>query len=229
MKVALCLSGQARFLEACYYDSIKPNILDRFHPDVFIHTWDSADSIGKPFINGGGHIMGEPIRDGLMNKMLELYNPTSYIIEPQLPFEFGKWADRLMPGIRSDYMYSMFYSIYRSNELKKQYEQETSSTYDWVIRSRFDIATPSGPLPLPSLDSNMLYVAGDGFDTENGYLDSLAFSNSEIMDIYSSTYNQIDNIADNTDIRICGEYILRKHIDSNNIQVAEQGTHKLYR
>lgn len=229
MKVALCLSGQARFLEACYYDSIKPNILDKFYPDVFIHTWDPTDNVGKPFINGGGHAMGEPVSGDLISRMLELYNPTSYIVEPQVPFEFGKWPDRLMPGIRSDYMYSMFYSIYKSNELKKHHEQKISDTYDWVIRSRFDVATPSGPLPLHSLDNNKLYVAGGCFDPGSGYLDSFAFSSSEIMDVYSDTYNQIDNIANSTDIRICGEYVLRNHIDSNNIEVTEQGTHTLYR
>ena len=35
MKIALCLSGQARFLEACYYESMKPNIIDDLNPDVF--------------------------------------------------------------------------------------------------------------------------------------------------------------------------------------------------
>lgn len=38
MKVALCLSGQMRgYLEA--FPSIKKNIIDKFNPDVFIHTW----------------------------------------------------------------------------------------------------------------------------------------------------------------------------------------------
>ena len=35
MKIALCLSGQARFLEACYYESMKPNIIDDLNPDVY--------------------------------------------------------------------------------------------------------------------------------------------------------------------------------------------------
>lgn len=230
MRVALCLSGQARFLEVCYNESMKPNLLDPLKPDVFIHTWDVSDKIGQSFINGGNHVMGDPITEDLMDKMLDLYKPTKYLIEPQKSFEAGKWSSRLMPGIKSDHLYSMFYSIKQSNELKKQVELEQGFKYDWVIRIRFDMAIPSGPLNLHSLSNDKLWVATGCFDRVNGYLDSFGYSNSNTMDIYSNTYNHIDEIVEgNPTMGICGEYILRKHLDSNKIQVSETGTHKAYR
>jgi hypothetical protein len=230
MKVALCLSGQARFLETCYYESMKPNLIDDLNPDVFIHTWNTSTMVGQYFKSGGGGIMGDKIPSNLMETMVNLYQPKKYIIEPQKYFESDKWGSRLMPGIKSDHLYSMFYSINESNKLKKQYENENNFIYDWVIRIRFDMAIPSGPLNLNNLTNNHLWVATGCFDNRNGYLDSLGYSSSQIMDIYSDTFNYVDDIADsNLDMGICGEYILRKHIDKNNISVIENGTHKAYR
>jgi len=230
MRVALCLSGQARFLETCYHESMKPNIIDVYHPDVFIHTWDPTDNIGKPFINGGGFAMGDPIGSTLIDDMLTLYNPLKVVVEPQVSFEYGKWANRLMSGIRSDHLYSMFYSVQKANELKKQTELEGDFKYDWVIRIRFDMALPGGIPQLSSLDSSKLWVANGCFDTTNGYLDSFGYSSSEIMDVYANIYNSIDHIADNNpDMNICGEYILRKYIDGHNIEVSQIGSHKAYR
>jgi hypothetical protein len=230
MKVALCLSGQARFLETCYYESMKPNLIDDLNPDVFIHTWNTSTMVGQYFKSGGGGIMGDKIPSNLMETMVNLYQPKKYIIEPQKYFESDKWGSRLMPGIKSDHLYSMFYSINESNKLKKQYENENNFIYDWVIRIRFDMAIPSGPLNLNNLTNNHLWVATGCFDNRNGYLDSLGYSSSQIMDIYSDTFNYVDDIADNNpDMGICGEYILRKHIDKNNISVIENGTHKAYR
>lgn len=229
MRIALCLSGQLRFVEQGYYESIKPNILELGNVDVFIHTWNiSPEQVGKPFINGGGHPMGEPVKSTIAADTQRLYQPSRMIVEPQIQFESGKWADRTT-WYKSEYMLSMFYSIYAANELKKSYEQEHSFKYDWVIRSRFDITTPSGKLPLHSLNSSNLYIPTGGFDTINGYLDSLAYSNSENMDIYSNTYNNVHSIMESPDMRLVGEYVLRKHLDNNNLSVLEIGTHKLYR
>lgn len=230
MKVALCLSGQPRFLETCYYSSMKPYILDPFSPDVFIHTWETSNMVGQYFINGYGDNMGAPITEDLGERITTLYQPAKCIIEPQIQFDSSKWSGRLMTSIKSDHLQSMFCSVYKSNELKKRHEQENNFKYDWVIRIRFDMAIPSGPLQLGELDNNQLWVATGCFDNNNGYLDSVGYSSSKIMDIYSDTFNHLDNIADqNPGMGICGEYILRKHIEGNSIPVSETGTHMCYR
>ena len=80
------------------------------------------------------------------------------------------------------------------------------------------------------MDNNHLWVATGCFDNANGYLDSLVYSSSQIMDTYSDTFNHIDYIIDNNpNMGICGEYVLRKHIDKNNISVMEIGNHRVYR
>lgn len=230
MRIALCLSGQLRFVEQCYYESIRPNILSLVNVDVFIHTWNiSPEQIGSPFLNGGGHPIGDPVKQTILEDTKALYSPIKMVVEPQIQFPQDLWADRLMPGIRSDHMLSMFYSIHYANRLKKLHEESNRFKYDWVIRTRFDVATPSGQLQIPQLDNTNMYIPHGGFDTSSGYLDSLAYSNSDNMDTYSDTFKNVHNILDNSDIRVCGEYVLRKHIDKNKIGVVEVGTHKLYR
>lgn len=232
MRIALCLSGQARSVEQTYWTSIRPNILELGNVDVFIHTWALDESqIGKHFLAAGVHPVGEPLKANLIEKTLELYKPVRWLVEPQREFPVIPYESRHMPGFRSELVYSMFYSIYQANLLKVRYEQEVNITYDWVIRSRFDVSTPSGPLLLSSLDNSTLYIPTGGFDTVNGYLDSLAYSNSNNMDIYSHTFNHLDTILATSDIRFCGEYILRHYLknSSANINVQEVGTHKLLR
>ena len=232
MRIALCLSGQARCVDYAYNTFIKPNILDLGNVDVFIHTWALDESqIGKHFMATGVHPVGEPIQADLIEKTLELYNPVKSLVEPQREFPVIPYEERHMPSFRSQLVYSMFYSIYQSNFLKIKQEVETGILYDWVIRSRFDIAIPSGPLNLSELDNRNLYIPTGGFDTVNGYLDSLGYSNSHNMDIYADTFKHLDTIIGIPDIRLCGEYILRHHLDNSStpIAVQEVGTHSLVR
>jgi hypothetical protein len=229
MKIALCLSGQARFIEQCYNEVLYPYVLEGNNIDIFIHTWDIDKSqINKHFINGGGHIMGPIIKENQIQLTLDLYNPVSYKVEPQIQFELGKFSERTLPGIRSDYLYSMFYSIYQSNKLKSEYEIKNNFKYDWVIRSRFDIKLNS-KINFNEFNNNIINNPGGCFNNDHGYTDCFAFSNSTNMNIYSDTYNHIDDCMNDPTLQLCGEYILRRWIDINNIPIISSIWHSLYR
>lgn len=228
MKIALCLSGQLRFLQQGYAENIFPFILQGNDIDVFIHTWAIDDEQdGKSYINGGGFAMGSPVNKSYMLDVLNLYRPVKYLIQQQIPFENGKYPERTMPGIKSHNLFSMFYSIYKSNQLKTEYEKENNFTYDIVIRCRFDIKLDK-KIDL-TVDMSKIYLPFNCFDTSNGYVDSVGYSSSNNMDIYSATFNNIDTIMTNYDIGFCGEYILRKQLDSNNLQINNTFWHSLYR
>lgn len=228
MKIALCLSGQLRFLQQGYAENIFPFILQGNDIDVFIHTWAIDDEQdGKSYINGGGFAMGSPVNKSYMLDALNLYRPVKYLIQQQIPFENGKYPERTMPGIKSHNLFSMFYSIYKSNQLKTEYEKENNFTYDIVIRCRFDIKLDK-KIDL-TVDMSKIYLPFNCFDTSNGYVDSVGYSSSNNMDIYSATFNNIDTIMTNYDIGFCGEYILRKQLDSNNLQINNTFWHSLYR
>ena len=229
MKIALCLSGQTRFVDQCYNEVLYPYVLEGNNIDIFIHTWDINESqINKHFINSGGHIMGSAIKENQIQSTLDLYNPVSCKVEPQIQFELNKWADRTMPYIRSDYLYSMFYSIYQSNKLKSEYEIKNNFKYDWVIRSRFDVKLNS-KINFNEFNNNIINTPSGCFNNKQGYTDCFAFSNSTNMDIYSDTFNHIDDCMNDPTLQLCGEYILRRWVDINNIPVVSSIWHSLYR
>jgi hypothetical protein len=227
-KIALCLSGQARFLEEGYREVIYPYVLENNDIDIFIHTWAVDDNQdGKSYINGGGFAMGKPVTKGLMLDVLETYKPTKCLIQKPHSFEVGKYSDRAMPGIRSENLYSMFYSIYKSNQLKREYEKENNFKYDFVIRSRFDVKLNSKiDFTLPN---SKMYLPNGCFDPIRGYVDCFGYSNSHYMDIYANTFNQVDHIMQTTNTKLCGEYILRKQLDGYKIQIEQLFWHSLYR
>lgn len=229
MRIALCLSGQARFVEQGYNEVLYPFILKDNNIDIFIHTWDiNKTQIGSQFLAGDRHPVGEPITVNLIDKTLKLYNPKKHIVEPQQQFPIFPWAPNHMPGFYSKNVYSMFYSIHQSNKLKSEYEIENNFKYDWVIRSRFDIMLNS-KINFNEFNNNVINNPNGCFNNEKGYTDCFAFSNSKNMDVYSDTYNYIDNCMNDSTLQLCGEYILRKWIDINNIPVVSSIWHGLYR
>ena len=189
MRIALCLSGQARFVEQGYREVIKPLIFDGKSVDVFIHTWDIDQSqIGNPFMAGKIHPVGSPVAADLIDYTIDLYRPVKHKREYQKPFPIVPWNDRHMPGFFSENAYSMFYSIYQANLLKILYEDEHNFKYDWVIRSRFDVQLNT-QLDFDAFDPQAVNVPNICFDPVNGYVDCFSFSNSYNMDVYANTYN----------------------------------------
>jgi hypothetical protein len=205
MRVAICMSGLTRSLQytwpMAYFNVMKH--LDNV--DVFVHTWDND--------NGGtrGFEMKSCVYDDKQNYIEKFMQPKSYEIESQEEFT-RKNAIR-----RSTYMY---YSIFKANLLKKQYEDLHNFKYDVVIRSRMD-AIYEAPLLSEELrkciEENVLYV-GTFNDPETWphaglYPDSFAFSNSKNMDTYSDVHLQ----------EIAGlggaEPLLTSHLNSTGMKV----------
>jgi hypothetical protein len=85
----------------------------------------------------------------------------------------------------------MYYSIFKSNELKKEYEKENNITFDCVIRSRFDSDIIS-ELEIESYDLSKVNIP-IGKDW-GGLNDQFAFGNSDSMDIYSDLINNLSSV-----------------------------------
>lgn len=227
MKIALCLSGQLRFVERGFNEVIHPYILHDNSIDVFIHAWDINTQVGTKFLAGDIHPIGDIITADLIDQTLHLYQPITYKIEHQLEFPILDWNSNHMPGFYSKNVYSMFYSIYQSNKLKCDHELKNNFKYDLVIRSRFDVKLDSA-IDFINLDKNVITTPIGCFDTANGYVDCFAIANSTNMNIYSDVYNHLDQYLDTTEL-LCGEYILKRHIDKNHIPVTSLMWHSLFR
>lgn len=211
MKVALCLSGLSRCLELSYIFH-KHYILDKFkNVDIYIHTWN---------INNDGHrliLENQLPIDPCHTKSVEEYikediKPVEYFIDDYKIFS-DKYGTDSTPA--------MYYSINQSNEMKIRNEVRNNFKYDLVIRSRMDsIFCKSISVDEISNCNKTIYVACNR-DRENlpqnhynVYTDMFAFSNSELMDIYSKSF---DTWLSNKSLK--SESVVTNHLKSNNINV----------
>lgn len=129
------------------------------------------------------------------------YQPAAMVVEPQRTFSterFDRYDQnrtvRRRGETRIPNTLSMFYGIWRANELKRSYEEANGFVYDCVIRCRsdlffFDTVDPSalmaqhpGACILPSVDQS-----------RGGVNDQFAIGSSATMDLYANTYNTIDD------------------------------------
>lgn len=139
MKIAVCVSGQARTWEYCK-ENIKKVFTDTddYQFDFFIHTWDRNDF---NFINDDFRIHPIQKKDNDIQNYIDWYKPKMYKIESTQEFNERldkKW--KLKEGIyEPPNTLSLMYSFKKSIQLKKIWERKTGTTYDFVIKIRPDI------------------------------------------------------------------------------------------
>jgi hypothetical protein len=229
MKIALCLSGLPRFISEAA-PNIKSCLIQNYDVDVFAHTWYSQNQVMRtdgsdmwssfrytenPQDNIKQHynikdiIVEEPI-NFYSNSILHKYNfiPTLEIFMSHFLTESGK-------EYYINMVHSMWYSIYKCNQLKLKFEQDNNIKYDIVIRSRFDTVF-SNPIDFQRYDINHVNVANTAPDKQTR--DWLAFSTSNNMDIYSNLFNELELINSQLDDdERANEFFLNKHMLNHNI------------
>lgn len=234
MKVAVCFSGQPRFVEKTY-ESIKKNLIDGYDVDVFVHTW--IDKNGYQFRDDGSLLWkSETQPTNIDNIILDLYNPKKFLFETPKVFQpkkingfdakdyfvplFTKRAQHFLTEKGKAYyvnvINSMWYSIMMSNLQKELYSKENGVVYDFVVRARFDV-TYNQKIYYDMLDKNTLYAASQVHPDH--IHDFFAVSNNNIMNIYSSLFNNLDFHLNKVspDWR-CGEGILKDILDLHGIR-----------
>jgi len=241
MKVALCMSGQPRFLEHCY-PSIKNNVIDTNNPDIFMHTWSYEDS-SEPYKYGGdGGWKDQRITAKDHDRAIELYNPLKQQIQPSQKFympsvSLRRGLDFYSPGTekeaeeagmtREDYekfllsnCLSMWSSIHKSFFLMHEHVLETGVEYDAVIRCRFDVNVNT-PLDMSQFDQNYMYAVDMG--KQYGHIaDWINFSSYANMMVYSSTYLHYRKIYDDIEASgsnpMCNEMALAINLARNGVK-----------
>lgn len=155
MKLALCFSGQPRFVKDCS-DLILKNVIQHYDVDVFAHLWFDENLQTKPYKYGGnGDWQKQRISNTAIDDFNEIYKPVRSLIEPSRffgdldldeDFELSEkkyWSGGLVG--EPDYQQrqinnslSYFYSLSEVNRLRKLYEYENKIKYDYVLRCRTD-------------------------------------------------------------------------------------------
>jgi hypothetical protein len=182
-----------------------------------------------------------------INKVVEYYKPKIYLFDKPMYFnEYNDlevsdgWINSIMQlnnMTREDAKQycikntcSMFYSIYKCNELKNIYALDNDFEYDIVIRSRFDLNIKN-PICVSQLNINKLYYHNLN-QLDNIVSDWFNIGNNSNMNIYSDifkyiyTLNKLTEYTRNGNVSFRGsphftwgnEYFIREILDMNKIE-----------
>lgn len=198
MKIALCFSGQLRSVDKAY-DYYARNLFEHYDVDVFVHTWRKNAKTEK--------------------LMLEKYLPIHADIDFELDHNYlnTKYPRILDPKHPACFTVQMFYSIFASNQLKKQHELKMGFEYDWVIRSRFDYAL-NRFIDFDECKQDVVYVPNKEHHHALGLTcnDQFAWGSSPIMDKYCNTFMNLDRLYVEG-FPMNGEQMLSGNLQLNNL------------
>ncbi len=214
-RLALNISGQARYIRTAY-PYIKSNIIDsNENVDVFIHCW-----LGNPGekYDSGGWIDTDIIEDNLVESIQDLYKPQRWIFEPQrydlLPRSVEEYSTKNTTDAPVFNQFSMFYSRYQANQLKRLHELYRGFTYDGVFHTRFDCA----PLnPIVYQENNSINSC-DICRNPEVISDYLLWGSSQNMDKIGNIYTEMDRFWNEKNVLMCGENMLMASIEENSLK-----------
>lgn len=200
MKLALCLSGQPRSFKKAY-EYIKSNLLDVHDVDVFIHSWRPS---------------GVAKYSEMYEELNELYHPKYLTLDSPLPENVNSHMFVPNASHPANFVTSMLYSIYRSNDYRIVHELKNGTKYDFVIRSRLDFALNT-QIDFNSLQSDVLYIPKDA-EGVNLFNDQFAVSNPDNMNAYASTLLNVNKLY-NFGVPLCGHRMLLNNLISNSVKM----------
>lgn len=225
MKVAVCISGAVRYPHLGLKSIQK--IIPNEYVKIFIHTWkiNNRDSFLKT-VSGLQHKEVDRVVETNLS-LLEDYNYEKLLIEnyDECQSKFKNILDNLKFILATDPEdteprtdvgpISMHYSIYKANELKKEYEKENNIKFDWVIRMRTDSDFRYDQLDLNTLNRELNIPLGEDWG-DNSINDQFAIGTSHAMDLYSNLYN---NFHYHQSVKYYPERILYSYLSSMNLNI----------
>ena len=203
-RVALCISGYLRTFGDTF-KNLEKHILLNNNCDIFIHTWDTNFDNQKSF------------KDKIdENYILSTFNPKKIIIEKPKNFNLSPIMHKQNVDNRNiNNVLSMLYKIKKCNDLKNEYENQKNIKYDATIRYRSDILMKEDLL-IRNIENNSIYFPEYG--NFGGICDQMAFGNTEMMNIYSSLFDKIENYL-YEGLPLNPEKLLLHHIKSKSIKI----------
>jgi hypothetical protein len=198
MKIALCLSGEARHSMFCFPYLWESFIDNGYDVDVYIHSW-------REF------------------RALPLYSAKKVLIENENVIEEIKSNIHIPPATQIDGVIDnnikMFYSFKKAFQL-------LNGKYDIVIRSRFDVFF-NKKLDLKKIIDELvigeydIYIPNEEYNySQIGYNDQMAIGTYPAMKIYSETLDNINQIVEKT-LRWYPEDFLGIHLKNNSIRIKQ--------
>jgi hypothetical protein len=238
MKVALCLSGQPRFVkEVAPY--IIQNLCEGYDVDVFFHLWFDEDLQTKPYkYGGGGGWESQRIPENAIEDALSIYSPKLYKVEKSKVFKDSTmkndycyypdgnivpwskhWKDEKEPNYISRMVnnwMSYHYGLNQVNILRKEYEYANDFKYDWVVKCRTD-SVVQNKICYEDYDPNVVNYPGWLNQPDGMINDYLDFGGPKAMNAFMSTFCFMESLLEKCDQEFGGawsnEMLHRKALD----------------
>jgi hypothetical protein len=239
MKIALCFSGQPRFIDQSY-ELILKNVIQNYSVDVFAHLWFDNKLISAPYKFGGnGGWEKQRIEYNAIENFYNKYNPTLIKVEESKSFKNnflketyhgslmrykrGSINNPLEPNFTErdiNNIFSYYYSLNKVCLLKKEYEYTNDFKYDLVIRMRTDSLVHT-KLNYSSVEDNVLYYSANQNQPDGMINDWLNYGKSNVMDCFMGCYPIMEYLIEDckkqTNGAWCCELIHKKMMDKMGI------------
>ena len=99
MKLALCFSGQPRFIKEVSPFIIN-NVIGDHNVDVFAHLWFDEDLQSKPYKYGGDNWKDQRIVSTAIDDFKQVYNPKLIKVESSKKFFNSDLSDNYLPSLK---------------------------------------------------------------------------------------------------------------------------------
>ena len=138
MRIGIVLFGHLRSYKqtTSSFENLKNTLSQSGKVDVFCHTWDIEESVTQAWWKD--HKPDDPPPATVDAKRIEqTYSPALYFVEPSRQFDDKDYSVNStipIPGILS-----MLYSQMQAFKLLEQYERQSGSNYDVVVKARYDL------------------------------------------------------------------------------------------
>jgi len=237
-KVALMLSGQARYLDNPYsFKSHYKHILEKYDTDVFSFIW--FDKNIKNFEVSTWSTIKDSccVDNNTLEKINNKYNPKVLKFKSPKFFKFGKniwniiqhrfghelvtnphWNEKNFSNI-----ISQLYSIEQTANILKSYIKENDMKYDFIIYSRYDNQLIDFP-DLENLSSDyfylsnhhnefpdLMFVAGQKFLKAFKYYSSIIEAVQNIKGLQPEQFKKF-TFANNFDLNLLKPILMKVHV-----------------
>ena len=250
MKIALCLSGQPRFVKEVSPFIIK-NLCENYSVDVFCHLWFDEDLVNKPYKYGGnGGWEHQRISSSAIEDVMSIYHPKVCKVEKSKSFKDTRlktelcyrndgslinwtkhWKESTEPNYRNRQVnncLSCHYSLNQVNLLKKEYEYENDFKYDYVVRCRTDTIIHT-KINYEKYNDKKIHYTGILGQPDGMIADWLNFGGSDVMDVFMSTFSMsnvfLEKCMNNMNGAWCNEMLHKTVLDFFGI---EYEAHPIY-
>jgi hypothetical protein len=189
-RVAIVLTGHLRCWKTVF-PNFKENFIDRYSPDIFIHTWKD-EGYWVPVDSANSVKQDAPLLDEA--DVRAHYKPIEMVIEDFADYEaaFTKRAEPFTNFLaRPRNVISMLYKMSAGMALLDKHVAETGKPYDLVIRMRPDMILHE---PMPEFDLEKFYTLNHGNHLRQGTGDMFQIGKPEFISAFLTIGEHLEEL-----------------------------------